>query len=437
MRPRKLLISECGGDRATGYAMSTKVVRLGEKLLCAWIDASRQNRWAVVDPETGVRLAGGAIGDPGRDNHCGAALAVAPSGDVHAVVGGHHSPFYHYRWDPSSVGQGHPLDAREGAWCPEAVIEAAATYPSLVCDRDGTLHLAFRCQRDDFWTLDYCRRTRDGVWSTLKPLVRAAKRGYVYWTNALALGPAGVLHLVCANSRPLGDGSRYHGASHLLSEDGGMRWRQLGGAPLHPPVSVTELALIEGLDARDDRIEPPEYAEAYVKPGPLNYNYLQMLLSNPVIDEEGAPWVVVHNGLTGRAALYRGEEAGWSGIPLLDAVRTVYPGWRIHQQSALSCHSDGILDVVLMVAPEAVPGWGPDETELVRLWVSPKGEIREVGAVCEPDPSTAHWLPSLERRSSTVPALLYTSGRNAGGFDQNVNELTAEVWLHMPAGSTL
>jgi hypothetical protein len=406
--------------------MSAKVVRLGDGLLCTWIDASRQNRWALVDVETGVRLAGGCLGEPGLDNHCGAALAVAPSGDVHAVVGGHHSPLSHYRWRPAS-GE---VPSRE------AVIETAATYPSLVCDAQGTLHLTFRCRHDDFWTLDYGRRPYEGSWSTPQPLVRAAKRGYVYWTHALALGSNGAVHLVFANTRPRAGGSRYHGASHLLSEDGGLSWRQLGGEPLSLPVAVTDLTLIEGPDA-PDRIEPPDYEEAHAAPGPLNYNYLQMLLSNPVVDDEGAPWVVVHNGLTGGAALYQGTEAGWSGVPLLGAVRGLYPGWRIHQQSTLSRHADGTLDAVLMVAPQDVPGWGPDETELVRLWITPEGKIHSVAPVCAPDSAAAHWLPSFERGSGAVspdlPALLYTRGRNAGGFDQNVNELSTEVWLHLPA----
>lgn len=407
--------------------MSAKVVRLGDGLLCTWIDASRQNRWALVDVETGVRLAGGCLGEPGLDNHCGAALAVAPSGEVHAVVGGHHSPLTHYRWNP----------AQDETPSPEAVIEAAATYPSLVCDAQATLHLAFRCRHDDVWTLDCTRRPHGGSWSTPQPLARAAKRGYIYWTNALALGPQGTIHLVLANTRPRAGGSRYHGASHLLSEDGGLNWRQFDGGPLSLPAAVTGLTLIEGPDASDDRIEPPDYEEAHAAPGPLNYNYLQMLLSNPVVDDEGAPWVVVHNGLTGGAVLYRGSEAGWAGTPLLDAVHGLYPGWRIHQQSTLSRHADGTLDGVLMVAPRDAPGWGPDETELVRLWIDPEGEFRRVAPVCEPDASTARWLPSLERgsgeRAPDVPALLYTSGRNAGGFDQNVNELTTEVWLHLPA----
>ena len=430
MKVQRFLMSKRGGDRATGYTMSAKVVRLGDRFLCTWIDANRQNRWAMIDAETGVCLKEGAIGEPGLDNHCGAALAVAPSGYVHAVVGGHHSPLTHYRWDPV---EGETLSR-------EAVIEAAATYPSLVCDAQGTLHLAFRCRHDDFWTLDYTRRSYDGSWSTPQSLVRAEKRGYVYWTNALALGPNGTVHLVCANTRPRAGGSRYHGASHLLSEDGGLSWRQLGGGPLSLPVAVTDLALIEGPDAPDDRIEPPDYEEAHAAPGPLNYNYLQMLLSNPVVDDEGMPWVVVHNGLTGGAVLYRGAAAGWAGVPLLGAVHGLYPGWRIHQQSTLSRHADGTLDVVLMVAPQDAPGWGPDETELVRLWITPGGEMHSVAPVCAPDSAAAHWLPSLERGSGAVPpdlpALLYTSGRNAGGFDQNVNALNTEVWLHLPAYKT-
>ena len=59
-KPRSILLSKTGGDRATAYAMSNKIARHNGRLLCTWIDSSRQNRWALVDPADGNILYQGA-----------------------------------------------------------------------------------------------------------------------------------------------------------------------------------------------------------------------------------------------------------------------------------------------------------------------------------------------------------------------------------------
>ena len=60
---RLIRLTTEGGDRATAYGMSGKVVSLHEPyLLCSWLDVRRQNWWALVDAERGeveVVYAGG------------------------------------------------------------------------------------------------------------------------------------------------------------------------------------------------------------------------------------------------------------------------------------------------------------------------------------------------------------------------------------------
>ena len=51
---KEVLLSETGGDRATGYAMSNKILRIRDKLLCTWLDCSRFNHWAIVDLATAM-----------------------------------------------------------------------------------------------------------------------------------------------------------------------------------------------------------------------------------------------------------------------------------------------------------------------------------------------------------------------------------------------
>src|SRR5690606_23879779 len=173
---KKTIISRSGGDRATAYAMSNKIVSLPGGYLCTWIGSRRLNRWALVGRADGAVLREGALGEPCLDNHCGAALAVA-DGAVHAVTGGHHSALRHYRMD---------LPAADG-WREVAVIEAQGTYPSLVADSAGRLHLTYRSSGEP-WTLDY-RCFGLGAWTPARALVEAEKPGYVYWTNGLAVAP--------------------------------------------------------------------------------------------------------------------------------------------------------------------------------------------------------------------------------------------------------
>ena len=72
-RMKKTILSRSGGDRATAYAMSNKIVSLPDGYLCTWIDSRRLNRWALVDRADGAVLREGALGEPCLDNHCGAA----------------------------------------------------------------------------------------------------------------------------------------------------------------------------------------------------------------------------------------------------------------------------------------------------------------------------------------------------------------------------
>ena len=149
---RSILLSAKGGDRATGYMMSNKIARRKGLLVCTWIDSARVNQWALVDPQSGKILGGGPIGEPCVDNHSGAAIAAESDGTLHLLTGQHHGPFVHFRM---------PIDREPAAWEPVAdgkAIGIKSTYPSLVCDSQGTLHLAYRHRCLPHYFVDYCRR---------------------------------------------------------------------------------------------------------------------------------------------------------------------------------------------------------------------------------------------------------------------------------------
>jgi hypothetical protein len=428
--PRSILLSQRGGDRATAYVMSNKIARRDGLLLCTWLDVDRQNRWALVDPRQARVVREGAVGQPQKDNHCGAAVAADLDGTWHLLVGAHHGSFAHYRMAPNNDHWESIEDGRS--------IGQAATYPSLVCDAHGTLHLTYRYEpggRDA--CVYYARRPKGGRWSEPRALMRCAVSEHSWLTGAIEVGPEGRLHVVVSNTLPVpevGPGARYYGASHLYSDDSGRSWRQFGDAePLALPAPGAGLRRIEGDTMEPARIEA-DYGGA---PGPLHSYYHKILLSNVAVDDQARPWVVVHNLLEGTAQLYRHEvSAGWVGVSLTGAVRSVLPGFHVRHCGQLSRRRDGTIEVVLMVAPLAERAWGTKGTELVRLLVGPDGSLRRSDLVRRPDPDMPHWLPSIERWCWQAPverpALMYTRGVNVGGYSQNRNRVETEVWLQLP-----
>ena len=426
---RFIRLATNGGDRATGYVMSNKIARHGNKLLCTWLNVARQNCWALVDPKADEPAAGDTVGPVRSDNHCGAALATDTDGTVHLLIGAHHGPFLHYRMPPD-----------EGRWIAvdeDKPVGDTGTYPSLVCDSQGTLHATYRYEPGGRNArLAYCRRPRGGQWSKPRLLTQSAVSEHSWLTNAIEVGPKDRLHAVISNTLPVpkqGPDARYFGASHLYSDDAGETWRQFGhDGALEPLVASEKLERIEGRTLAADRTEAK-----YAGPnGPLHSYYHKMVLSNPVVDDEGWPWVIVHNLLQGDAALYHFESSrGWVGVALREAAAKLWPESHIRHCGQLARHRDGTLEAVLMLSPAAATGWGAKETTLARLTFSTGGQLLRSQLVRPLDAAAPQWLPSIERYCPHAaldrPALLYTRGLNAGGYSNNKNSVETEVWVEI------
>jgi hypothetical protein len=274
--------------------MSGKIVRRSGLLLATWLDVDRQNRWVLVDPSKGAVVREGTVGPVRKDNHCGAAVTTDVDGTLHLVVGAHHGPFVHYRM-PSGADDWQAVEDGRA-------IGQAATYPSLVCDGQGTLHLTYRHEPGGRNAcLHYHRRPKEGSWSEARVLAKSAVSEHSWLTNAIEVGPKGRLHVVLSNTLPVPDAgptARYYGASHLYSDDSGHSWRQFGLAePLALPAAGATLRRVES-----DTLDPRRVEAEYGGPrGPLNSYYHKILLSNVAVDQQGRPWVVVHNLLEGTA----------------------------------------------------------------------------------------------------------------------------------------
>lgn len=414
----RVLLSNAAGDRATAYTMSNKIIRLPEGLLCTWIDAKKVNQWAIVSLHDGKITKQGIIGGPRYDNHCGAALAITPDGTVHAMLGGHHSDLDHYQFKTGAIN----------TWEYVSSIESAATYPCLVSDKKGTLHLTYRSQEDTIWTLDYCTFDK-GQWSNPKSLVQSVKEGYVYWTNTLAVGPENRLHLAFARIIPLENGRQYHGASYVYSDDQGRTWSGNGmGTFCNLPIRVSELLALEG-SASESRIADKAFLEQYNIPGPTSKEYLQMVLSNLVVDAHGIPHLLYHNGIGGSVELMSYRNEHWVSTSIMEKLEKLMPGYRVHMQSSLSVDEQGLLHAAVMMEPTTHNEWGPNGTITLAGLIDPANGEVQFRTIFEPEPANAVWLPAYEQSTSARPAMLLTKGRNAGGFSANQNELKSMVML--------
>lgn len=428
--PKPVLLSDTGGDRATAYLMSNKIARRGETLVVTWLDVDRQNHVAEVDSRTGRILKSTAIGKRLTDNHCGGAITTGKDGTLYLVTGAHHGPCELFQLQPD----GKDWIAGNGG----VPIIPNGTYPSLVCDVGGNLHVTYRREgRGTVPTIMYARCLQGGKWSPPVELVQIAVPEHTWTTHSLEAGPDGQLHLVFSNVLPYpeaGSEGRYYGASHLYSVDSGTNWRQLDdGKKLALPISAAKLNRIEG-----NTLEPQRTEASYRGPrNQFNPYYHRVMLSNVAVDSQGHPLVVVHNQLNGTARAYRHTDSqGWHSLDLTDPVTERFPGYAIRHSSQIGLREDDRVEIVLTISHQNDKGWGGKSSEIVRVQLDP--ELKQVLSIEEVYPSgdaDQHWLPSLERRSYNAafcnPALLFMRGANAGGHDKNVNAVETGVWLEL------
>src|SRR5688500_18187982 len=182
-------LSREGSDRATAYHMSNRVVRHAAGVFVTWLDRQHRCIVAQVDAATGTVVQSFALAQ-GVDNHCAGALAVTPQGRLHAFCGAHGSAGFIHRWtdDPTDTA----------SWSLPQSVGAAATYPSVVAQADGSLVLAYRHTGFNTRWGVMLQRLEAGArgWSMPLLLAQASTERYTFTTNNVALGPDGVVHVV-------------------------------------------------------------------------------------------------------------------------------------------------------------------------------------------------------------------------------------------------
>ncbi|MCP4638799.1 MAG: hypothetical protein GY851_00125, partial [bacterium] len=267
------LLSEHGSTRATRYATANKIVTLDGKTHVAWLDSISQTMVATYDHAADTWSDKVKVGD-GADNHGGPALTCDGEGRLHIIFGPHAGPFQHCR----SV---RPNDASEWERLPE--FGDHATYPSVVCDKNDTLHIIYRGRTEPRHLL-YQRLPKGGAWTEPRSLCHAdLEKGYTHYHSSLAIADDDTLHIAYdiygAKSGPA------QCAGHLMSRDLGDTWTLADGNAVEVPTTPA--------------------SDAFFRRTTESLSMVGM-----VCDADGHPWVTLTAGKDG-PELWRHDGEAW------------------------------------------------------------------------------------------------------------------------------
>lgn len=403
-------LSDTGSGRATAYAETNKIVTIGTKTHAAWLDSVGEKffvRIRTFDHETKTWSEVYTVGDA-YDNHGGPALTIDEEGYLHIVYYPHHHPFRYRR----SLK---PNDA--SAWTEETQFGRRCTYPSMVCDREGTLYLVCRESVDENWKLNFYTKPKDGEWSGPVSLFEGASpTNYKRYQGSLVLGKNGKsLHLAFQSfEREFGDKAYLIG--YMESHNGGKIWQHRNGRSLILPANPTTVEVVE--------MGKPEITD------------LNMRMGSMTIDQDGKPWMI-YSRLDREPyeafVATVGENDEWIKKPLLPVIQKHYPGRGVQTPGSIVFGEDGTMYVVVTTV-KANSGyensfWGDPSDEIVMIVSEDDGDTVELYEVSAMDDRVPNWLPSLQRATNSsvinVPYLMFTRGFRG---DNNKQIMANEVY---------
>ena len=357
---RIVTLSEHGSTRATLYDMSNKILTIGGRTHITWLDALADTMIVTYDHATGAISAPVLIGS-GVDNHAGPAMCADSQGSLYVVFGPHHGPFQFAR-------SARPNDASEWEKLPDFGYKC--TYPSLVCDAQDTLHIAYR-GGDVPCRAMYQRRPPGGEWTEPRELVSAAvPDGYTQFGNALTVAPDDSLHLVfhVYDMHPAAGKA----AGHLVSRDGGDTWTLMDGTPVALPAT-------------------PQTPGVMVEQGPE----LDMRAGGVTCDAQSRPYFPsVHAEGETDLVLWRWRD-GWEGISLRATVEEALGFPPRFAQPNVATIAGGRLFIGAGIRTGG--NWVDRSTDTYLLVSDDLGDSFAVQRISEPDPDVPNWGPSLER----------------------------------------
>lgn len=369
-------LSEKGSSRATAYAASNKLVTLGELTHVAWLDSISLTRVCTYNNRTGELGPVYTIGE-GHDNHGGPSMCADSEGYLHIVYGPHHHPFQYRR----SL---RPNDASE--WTEVVQFAEKATYPSLVCDSEDTLHVTYR-RSGERWQMVYQKKPKGQDWGEPVVLLESSVPDYMQWGNALAIDQQDRLHLgFHIYSRQKHEAGFAFG--YWYSDNHGKTWRTSGGDALSLPVTDETCRPLESSPDMDIRV------------------------GNVVCSEDGTVFMTVNGkkGGTRHFELWRLRNGQWDTVQLLPAFP---PEARAlgGTGGTVSVGSDG---TVYIAAAAGSSEWGGDANEIYLLTSGDGGSTFSAQPTGTPEPDETNWLPNIERNMGhapvDVPHFVFTHG---------------------------
>ena len=404
-----IILSQAGSDRGTAYVTSSKIVRHGDRLYVGWLDAPpalgnlASVRLAVCDAKSGEMQRIFTLGRA-YDNHCGPSLAMEPDGRLHVVIGAHHNPFLH-RWSDTP--------AEEGSWSEPVALGPYDTYPSLIADADGNLHLVHR-KMEDRWELWYRRKPRGKSWEPWVTMAVSPLPGYNHFYQSLSVGPGGALHLLfqyCYTDTGRSSDAKSRMVVHLRSGDGGATWFN-EGSQCQFPLTV-------------DTVKPI-----------VRYPAGGISISNHVVDENDQPWFFSILPDHPRGALFRRVGEDWTIVDTSAAFGKF--NFTRSRETSLSRDRAGRLHIAVGTNPDGGDAtWYDLRHEIFHTVIGKDANVESCRQITKTDISACRWLPSLEQWSwarpdescATTPALIYTSGLNGARDGGNRNALKTEIHL--------
>ncbi len=385
-------LSTRGSTRATDYTLSNKIVTIKGKTHVAWLNSISHAMIATYDQTAGTWTAPVRVGT-GHDNHGGPALTCDSEGYLHIVFGPHgNAPFTYCR-------SARPNDSMR--WVKQPEVGLNATYPSLVCDEQDTLHLVYRGRRPQTGNcLLYQRRPKEGQWSEPTALVEPPHTRYMHYGATLMIGPDNTIHLAY---HIYYDGTT-HRCGHMMSRDHGETWRLADGRPVVLPITMaSDVFFTRCAKGSND-------------------------VSGLAVDSEGRPYITLWRaGVV--VELWHFDGAKWSSSA---PYRLVSP--KIQAETLLAGHYPVAIDSNDRIyIPLSIAG------HAALLWSGDRGKTFQHIELAPPDEHGPHRGFNFERPTGhhavTIPWLLFSTGdRGNDCFGEGIFNKVHAVQLSFAAG---
>ena len=386
------VLSGRGSDHAVWYPQSNKIVTFRGKTHVSWLNAKFDTMIATYDHGTGKWSEAVRVGD-GVDNHAGSALTVDSEGYLHIVFGPHGHPFQYAR-------SARPDDATQ--WVKRPNFGRMATYPSLVCDDNDTLHIIYRMRTDLSRPLVYQRLPKGGSWSNPLWLARppAGHKGYAAYHSSLAIGSDNALHVsynIFYSNDPRAGG-------HMKSTDGGDTWTLVDGTRLELPVT-------------------PDKKHAFFR-APAEW----LKMTNMPVDSQGRPWITAIVNISPELHHYDGE--AWQ---VYTPTRKHWPGKLTTWRWQVSIDPRDRIYLTSFLAPRVKTGeYSGGQGGVVMLCSTDNGKTFQNVQVMPPNKERPHTGVSIERdtghNDADTPHLLIQQAATAQG---DIHKVIA-ARLHWP-----